>query len=457
MAKPVMDAMNTAYKWIMAISEDPIKGDKNKQDVKLNAIIKAQEAIWKIQKPLYVYWNICNDPDEPGMHAKSTGKRATLCDQLNDVLKMLHAMQVASPVYDPAADKGMRYIMYYQEKDIKNAMFLKAVQKFHRFTSGKLIKLSYGMKMAEGDLIQTLITPIRIADRVVQRVLCDYALVPIMESRLIYDNSASRKDMGVDFARRRFNVMLERAKAKWGNDFYALSFDFKSYFDSIPHKLCMEELDASFRDKRIADISMQVIESYQKRDAMLSGDTELLERLNRHDGVGICLGSQVSQIMALAAPNKIDHYLKDVLGIQEAIRYMDDGQILHQDKNYLKAVLAKLEEMAKSCGLRLNPKKTRITHIRHGITFLKIRYTIRGMKTIRKMVKAGKVRMQKKLKKLVHFVRDRVLDAMDVYASLQSWAEHASRAMSFHARRRMAILYDQLYRASPGYRRYALT
>ena len=298
------------------------------------------------------------------------------------------------------------------------------------------------------------ITPIRIADRVIQRALCDNALVPIAERRLIYDNGASRKDMGIDFARRRFNVMLERAKMKWGSDFYVLTFDIKSYFDSIPHKLCYEELDRSFRDKRIVDVCMQVIESYQKRDAKMAGDDEKFAMLERHEGIGICLGSQVSQIMALLAPNSVDHYMKDVLGIEECIRYMDDGAILHQSKAFLKSIQKKLEAKINEIGLRLHPIKTKITHIRHGITFLKIKYKVTdGMKTIKRISKPGIVRMRQKLKKLLGHIRNKRITAMDVYNSIQSWCAHARAAMSWHTRRRMIRLYDALYSMYPGYRR----
>ena len=43
---------------------------------------------------------------------------------------------------------------------------------------------------------ERIITPIRIEDRITQRVLCDYALIPLIKSKLIYDNGASMEGKG---------------------------------------------------------------------------------------------------------------------------------------------------------------------------------------------------------------------------------------------------------------------
>ena len=310
------------------------------------------------------------------------------------------------------------------------------------------ISSSYKVRIKERGRTR-IITPIRIADRMIQRVLCDYALVPMVQRRLIYDNGASMKNKGVQFARKRFNAHLEKAKRLWGDDFYALSFDFKSFFDSIPHWLCFDEMYRTFQDERLVQVTMQIVESYQVRDACLAGDAAEAQRLQRHEGVGICLGSQVSQIMALAAPSRLDHYIKDVLGVKFYRRYMDDGVILHKSKEYLWQLLAKLRSMAEAIGLQLHLHKTHITHIRKGVTFLKIRYIVRNGRTIKLLTRAGTIRMRRKLKKFVALVAAGKMSQDDVYNSLQSWTAHSRLARSFHTRQRMHDLYDVLF---GGYR-----
>lgn len=290
-----------------------------------------------------------------------------------------------------------------------------------------------------------VITPIKIRDRVNQRVLCDYALTPLISPRLIYDNGASMKGKGVSFARKRFNAMLEKAKALWGNDFYVLSYDFRKFFDTIPHRLCLEELDKTFQDKRIVSVAMQVIESYQTLDAMKAGDYGTVEMLARHEGQGVCLGSHVSQLMALCVPNFLDHYLKDVRGIQLSIRYMDDGIILHHSRNFLTALLRDMIQLCHSRGLELNKLKTHITPIRKGVMFLKARYRIVGLKTVKRLHRSSIVRMRRRLKRFDGLVYKGKMTLKMVWDSLQSWLGHTMHAAAFRQRKRMKALHHRLF------------
>ena len=304
-----------------------------------------------------------------------------------------------------------------------------------------------------------VITPIRIEDRVTQRVLCDYVLVPLAEKKLIYDNGASVKGKGTDFSRRRINEHIEAAKRRWGADnVYALKFDFKSFFASIPHAQCFRVLDELIEDKRLRDLIMGIIESYQLEDIKRIEDPELrkkeLRSLLSHEKVGICLGSQISQIMAILVPNDFDHFIKDKLGLKYYVRHMDDGIILLNDKAELVRIRELLKEEAAKYGLTLHPKKTRIVKLTKGFTFLKVKYRTSKGKTIKTLVRSGIVRMRRKMKKFTKMVGKTRLKMDDVYASVQSWAAHARVAHSYHTVKSMMRLYDELfmgYRMTPHF------
>lgn len=154
-----------------------------------------------------------------------------------------------------------------------------------------------------------VIVPITIKDRMIQRVLCDYALVPRLKDTLIYDNGASMKDKGVDFTRKQILRHIKGAIKEYGTDFYALTFDFKSFFDSIPHQTCLNIMNKNFKDRYIKGLTMAIIKSYQKSTINCmknaSERNEQLKLLDNNKMHGICLGSQISQIMALAVPNKL--------------------------------------------------------------------------------------------------------------------------------------------------------
>ena len=298
------------------------------------------------------------------------------------------------------------------------------------------------------------IVPVTISDRMTQRVLCDFAMTPVIYDSLIYDNGASMPNKGVEFARKRIEHHLHQAINEYGNDFYALVFDFKSYFESIPHKQCLKILKKHFIDKRIVGLIMAIIRSYAVPSIKKIEDeetrTQMLKELRQHKFNGICLGSQISQVMALAVPNELDHYIKDKCGFKHYIRYMDDGVVIAKSKDELVKLYAALKDIATSIGLKFNENKSHIVSIHKGFTFLKVRYFIgRKNKLAKVLVRSGVTRMRRKLFKFRKKVDSGKMSLDDVYNSLQSWVSHSKIASSYHTRRRMLYLYNKLF---DGYR-----
>ena len=299
------------------------------------------------------------------------------------------------------------------------------------------------------------IVPITIRDRMTQRVICDKSLIPMLCDSLIYDNGASTKGKGVDFTRKRVEKHLREAIKEYGADnLYALIFDFKSFFDSIPHKTCLEILKHTYTDNRMIGLIMSIIRSYQRAEIsrMPNGKEKeaLLNRLNNFESRGICLGSQISQIMALVVPNKLDHYVKDKMSVRHYIRYMDDGLVLSNDKKFLARLLEGMIKVAEKLGLKFNAKKTRIVKMTKGITFMKIKYCVtKSGKLIKRLTRAGIVRMRRKLKRLRNLVDKGVITLDDVYNSFQSWLAHSYLACSYTTRKNMLNLYNKLF---DGYR-----
>ena len=383
--------------------------------------------------------------------AKKSARRADRLEKHDDLDKVFTIRHFVREVRK--CRKGVAFKLSVQNYSAKPLRYIGADCRSLRTGNTPTISSSKKVVIRERGK-ERIITPINIRDRINQRVLCDYALTPMIGKRLVYDNGASMKGKGVSFARKRFNVMLERAKRCWGEEFYALTYDFRHFFDSIPHRLCLEELDRTFRDKRIVSVAMQVIEGYQMRDALAAGDTAKAELLRNHLGRGVCLGSHVSQLMALCVPNFLDHYLKDTLGVRHAIRYMDDGVILHNDKAFLADLLHKMQKICAAHGLELNMEKTHITPIRKGVTFLKIRYSVKDGKTVKRLHRSSVVRMRRKLHRFVGLVSRGKMTPKMVRDSFQSWQGHTLHAMAFRQRKNMRACYFRLF-GSPIERRCA--
>lgn len=134
---------------------------------------------------------------------------------------------------------------------------------------------------------------------------------------------------------------------KHGREGYVLVFDFSKYFDTAQHEPVFREFERSGIDDRLVALSKYFIQNF--------GD------------VGLGLGSQVSQIAALALPNRIDHYIKDVLGMKYYARYMDDGCIISESKEKLEICLRELRRLCAEHGIRLNPKRRRLSSSRAAL------------------------------------------------------------------------------------------
>jgi hypothetical protein len=161
--------------------------------------------------------------------------------------------------------------------------------------------------------------------------------------------------------------------------------------------------------------------------------------------VGLGLGSQISQVLALSAANELDHYIKEVLGIHCYGRYMDDGYLIHPSKEYLKECLEKIRKKCEELGLKLNLKKTRIISIRNDFQWLKIKFRLTETGYIVKRIwHRSVVRMRRKLKKLKRKMEAGILAMSDIVASYQSWKSHTARLDVYRTMREMDYLYASL-------------
>lgn len=268
------------------------------------------------------------------------------------------------------------------------------------------------------------IKSVTIEERIVQRCLCDYALNPMLQRSFIYDNGACQKHKGYTFTINRLTKHLQDHKRKHGQDGYILLYDFTKFFDNISHGLIKEIIDKTFTDPKLKGLIHHFINMF--------GDK------------GLGLGSAISQTLALASANRLDHYIKEILKIRGYGRYMDDGYLIHPSKAYLKTCLEKIKALCKDLGIVLNPKKTQIIKLSHGFTWLKTRFYVRD-KIIKKPDKKSITRQRRKLKKLKALKDQGTITQEDIYTSFQSWRAHASRCNAWHTIKNMEKLYNELF------------
>ena len=158
------------------------------------------------------------------------------------------------------------------------------------------------------------------------------------------------------------------------------------------------------------------------------------------------LGSQISQVLALASANKLDHFIKEVCRIRGYGRYMDDGYIIYHNKEYLVALREMLKDVCAELGITLNEKKTQIVKLSHGFTWLKMRVFLTSTgKVVKKIYKRSVTRMRQKMKKLRRKLDAGKLKFEDIWITWQSWRAYAQRFDAWHAIQNMSKLYYQLF------------
>lgn len=274
------------------------------------------------------------------------------------------------------------------------------------------------------------IKSIKIRDRVIQKVLCIYCLLPLFEKTFIYDNCASLKNKGITFAIKRLITMLCKFYRKHENKGFVLRFDFKDYFNSIDHDIALQLIMQKVKDERILKLILDAISIYS----------------NDKGSVGLGLGSELSQFIALLYANSIDHLIKDKSGIKYYIRYMDDGIVICESKEQLEELLKAIRLECEKLHLTINEKKTYIVPINKGFTFLKKRILLKDSgKIVIRISRDTITRMRRKLYKLKNKLNKGTVTLKNIEDAFISWRGIVEQFNTYYTVQRMNSIFKEIY------------
>ena len=277
------------------------------------------------------------------------------------------------------------------------------------------------------------ISSVHFSERVIHKSLTQQALVPALAPSFIRDNTANLAGRGTDDALRRLKAQLARHYRRHGSDGYILLVDFSSYFASIAHEPLKDVVRSALDDGRVVDLANSPIDA--------CGD------------VGLGLGSEPNQVLAVGFPSALDHYVVEMLGVEAYGRYMDDSYFIHESKDYLSVVLGLVSQRCEQLGIQINRKKTHIVKLSHGFTFLKKRicYGKNGRIVVRPC-RASVTRQRRKLKKMARMVADGTMDVEQVRCSYQSWRGGMKRLDAHRTVLSMDALFRSLFGSDPNQR-----
>lgn len=283
------------------------------------------------------------------------------------------------------------------------------------------------------------IMSIHFKERVAQKSLSQNVLTPVLGNSLIYDNGACRKGMGISHTINRLERHLHEYYRKYGREGYILKIDLKNYFASIPHDKLKEMYMRNIKDEKVLSLAFGYIDSFADYKRQHGYPEE-------ECAVGLGLGSEINQISAVAYPDPIDHWIKEVKRCRWYARYNDDSYIIHQSKEFLKKLLDEIREKYREYGIKLNEKKTVIIKLSRGFTFLKAKFSLTGTgKVIKRICRRSITTVRRKLKKFAKFFEAGKMTFYEIRDSYQSWKGYALHMNSYKTVCNMDRLFNQLF------------
>jgi RNA-directed DNA polymerase len=121
---------------------------------------------------------------------------------------------------------------------------------------------------------------------------------------------------------------------------YGVQLDITKCYPSIAHDYLKGQLRKKFRGKLYYWLCGAVIDSYY--DSELGGQR-----------FGLPIGYSTSQWFCNFALTPLDHFIKERLGVQHYVRYMDDMVFFGRNKKALHAAVRAIMEFVSGMGLRL--------------------------------------------------------------------------------------------------------
>lgn len=307
---------------------------------------------------------------------------------------------------------------------------------------------------------ERIITAMRPRDAVLQHALADEIMIPTLKKYLIHDSGASLKGKGIAFTRRRFEEHLRWHYRRYGTEGYILVIDFRKYFDNIRHDTALRLISEKIHDERVMKLIRKIFDSY-RIDVSYSDDADIddevfdslayqripksLKTGKRYIRKSIGIGSQISQIVGIFYPTRIDTYCKTIKGIHCYDVYMDDRVITHPSKEYLKDLLKEIEDIAGKFGIFINHRKTQIVKLSHGFTWLKTRYILTASgKIIRKIPRKSVTRERRTMKHMAKLAGNHEIEWDDLKEQYKSWRGDKKRYNAYYTLKNMDKLYKEL-------------
>ena len=237
--------------------------------------------------------------------------------------------------------------------------------------------------------------------------------------------------------------------------------DFSKFFDNLDHAKIIKAIGDKLHDVDSLAFLKMTLKSFcldfsncsnAELEAYRNG-TKIINSLNFRKAntnttkticKGVEIGSEVSQIIGVFYPYKLDNYIKIVRGCKYYGRYMDDFYVIHHDRAFLEELLRDIQTISGQLGLHINFKKTHIKPLNRTFIFLKTKYTLTDTgKVVMSLSSDTFKREAIKLRKFKKLYLNKRLTLDTIISQFKSWRGSVTRKQ-FHNQKAVKQL-DNLF------------
>lgn len=242
----------------------------------------------------------------------------------------------------------------------------------------------------------------RFSERVIQKAVTRSVMAPAVWPTLTPGCAANMRGRGTDYALMRLKGQLAEHYRRHGAEGYVLLMDFSDYFGTIDHGTAFDLVRRTLTDPAAVEFMRLQIEANGR--------------------IGLGLGSEPNQALAVAIPSPLDHLGERWHGIEASGRYMDDSYFIALDKETLWRFLDAARALCSSLGITVNERKTRVVKLTRGFTFLKkrFRFTESG-KIVVTPIPKSLARERRKLRTHARMVAEGSMTLEQAYVSYMSF------------------------------------
>lgn len=198
---------------------------------------------------------------------------------------------------------------------------------------------------------------------------------PLFRKKFYQYSCGSVKGHGGDQAKKYIAKIIRKYPAKTK---YVAKLDIKKFFANAKPSFIFRELRRTIRDRRVLGLFALILRANKQ-----IVDGKVIKG-------GIPIGFYTSPIFANVLLNALDHYVKEVLGVEFYVRYMDDIIMFSPNKRKLKRACLAIKDYVEK--IKMNLKPTWQVHRFASVNFIGYQFKRGGLVRLRDRIFLKSVR-----------------------------------------------------------------